>query len=92
MSISPQQKMELQGKRLADFATLGYDWDSYGGRPISAAALAAVSDLWCSPSPSGGIQVEWHVCGHEVEIEFATNGEVVSVYWERVTGQNGAEA
>jgi hypothetical protein len=58
-------------------------WDSYKGKPITEAAITAVENaLKCFqemphivPCGDGGIQIEWHNHGVDIEIQFSPNGE-----------------
>jgi hypothetical protein len=66
--------------RLAELASLPDNWDSYGGRQLSPRnfqmALAFLADVladdtelpWVVPLPSGGVQLEWHKPGLDVEV------------------------
>jgi hypothetical protein len=70
-------------KRIEDLTGLARGWDSYDARSVSAEnALAAVrflldnayrelSEPAIVPLPDGGIQVEWHRGGLDVEIAFS---------------------
>ena len=87
--------------RLSELLTLPANWDSYGARPIDPKiALAAIRLLgrvmWndsCPPSvvPTnrGGVQLEWHARGVDLEInviardEFHVSYESSSEAWER---------
>jgi hypothetical protein len=71
--------------RLDDLATLASDWDSYGAKPVAAdMAIAAVRFLAevavaspdvhqpsIVPLADGGIQVEWHRSGIDLEVTFS---------------------
>ncbi|HWK25917.1 MAG TPA: hypothetical protein VNS09_05100 [Solirubrobacter sp.] len=69
--------------RISDLTALAMNWDSYGARPVEAdLALQAVTFLMRVafeevPEPSivplgdGGIQLEWHVAGIDLEIAFS---------------------
>ena len=65
--------------RLDDMATLPHNWDSYGAAPISrevidkAALVLAILERFgghwdCVPMSSGGIQIEQHQYGYDIEV------------------------
>jgi hypothetical protein len=55
-------------------------WDSYGAPPISEAAIqsaqAFLSRMDITPCSDGGVQLEWHTYGFDLEVEFHPNGTV----------------
>lgn len=61
------------------------NWDSYGGRIISKKAVDAAVRLRnvlatmpsFVPMSDGGVQVEWHSRGFDVELEIEPNGRLV---------------
>ena len=69
---------------LGQLLTLPRDWDSYGGRAVDPACAWAAWQLLLllmgedSPVPSlvptsrGGVQIEWHAQGIDLEIEVVT--------------------
>ena len=81
------QLREMTAK-LSGFMGLPPDWDGYGAKPTSAsAAIQAVSILaklvkaggrppQLVPTNTGGVQLEWHVGGKDVEIEVLSDGRV----------------
>jgi hypothetical protein len=74
--------MEKVTARFVELLGLRPDWDSHGGRPIDPANvgeagrfLAAVMDPFTPapnivPTSGGGIQLEWHRAGLDVELLF----------------------
>ncbi len=69
-----------------ELGTLRDGWDSHGGRaPTKAALTAATGALFALrdhapqvvPTPNGGLQLEWHESGVDLEIEFGPDGEQV---------------
>lgn len=83
-------------KRVADLLALEEDWDSYGADPPSPAtaarALAWLGTLppetaapWLVPTVNGGVAVEWHEGGWDVELEFESTGAVAAWAEERAT-------
>lgn len=67
------------------------NWDSYGARTIrlSCAAralfvylsLRAASCPWVVPTNDGGIQLEWHQNGEDLEIEIRPNRVPGLYFW-----------
>ncbi len=57
------------------------DWDTYGGEPTTWHAKATAAELWPVPMADGGIQVELHAGGADIEIEIRPDGGVRSVYF-----------
>jgi hypothetical protein len=71
-------------RRLTSFARLEANWDGYDGKPISSLAITAVRRFIEAVKPEytelvpcsdGGVQIEWHVNGVDVEIIFGPDGE-----------------
>jgi hypothetical protein len=77
-------------RQLAVLERLQPNWDSYGGAPVAAAAIEAVTQLFdqrpyvrepfIAPVASGGLLLEWTAGAVEIEAEFDRDG-VVSVLW-----------
>ena len=67
-----------QEERFARLAELKGNWDSYGGLPIDAAAMerakAWLRNAAVVPCSDGGVQLEWHSEGCDVEIVFRADG------------------
>lgn len=71
-----------------DLSKLKEDWDSYRARPIQASAVQAAKRLLAdsaslnTPRPKvgptclGGVQIEWHRKGYDVEIDVGPEGAV----------------
>jgi hypothetical protein len=69
--------------RIEHLTALAANWDSYGAQPVTAeAAVAAVRFLLNAaypeiaapavvPLPDGGVQLEWHRGGLDIEIAFS---------------------
>ncbi len=55
------------------------DWDSYGAVPIAVAALETLAGFSVVPCSSGGIQLEVHRDGYDIEIEIDAVGRIVRV-------------
>lgn len=67
---------------LASLSTLPDDWDGYGAATISDAALAVVRALHVVPTVNGGVQIEWHANGWDVEVEVSKDGIPTGVLME----------
>jgi hypothetical protein len=67
---------------LKNMLSLAANWDSYGAPPIDPITLSSALEFLCdaiqddTPAPSvvptshGGIQIEWHTQGIDIEVEF----------------------
>lgn len=55
-------------------------WDSYAAKPISRAALDAVGRIAIVPCADGGVQIELHQGGYDVEICFDAAGHIEDVF------------
>jgi len=77
--------------KLMELNLLKDNWDSYGGKPITELALVgadlllkalsgiqAVEPFIC-PCSNGGLQLEWHRNGYDLEIEISPEGQVSEV-------------
>lgn len=52
------------------------DWDSYGAPAISKDAIATLEHFAVVPCSDGGIQLEVHRDGFNIEIEIAPDGTI----------------
>lgn len=85
----PQTEIALQA-----LLKLPANWDSYGARPIRAEIVGEVADLLRKivqpgtpqpavvPTVQGGVQLEWHTCGIDLEIEIGQPGQFHVSYEE----------
>ena len=67
------------------------DWDSYGALPISPvaveAAMRCLNQITLVPTAPGGVTLELHLHGMDLELEFAADGSAgFFVEVEKVTG------
>jgi len=87
-----------------ELLSLEENWDSYGAAPIRQEFLASASSLLQSimdedtplpsivPTTPGGVQVEWHCDGIDLEIEIESTSRI-NVYFEDArTGVSWEEA
>lgn len=81
--LVPAQVREYRHPRLNELARLGPDWDSYGAPPLTEAALTAADRLVFVPTGDGGVQVELHTAGSEVEFRLSSLGAVEYVFVSR---------
>ena len=68
--------------RLAEMPT-EHDWDSYGAHPTTEAALDTAYAIEPVPTVNGGIQVEVHRRGFDLEIEIAPDGGIEGICFTR---------
>lgn len=73
-------------KDLLALLSLQPDWDSYGALPVDPATLEFADGLLARtmrpgspkptvvPTPSGGVQLEWHRAGIDLEVEVVRPG------------------
>lgn len=66
--------------RLNELARLGPDWDSYGAPPPTEAALAAADRLMFVPTGEGGMQIELHKGGIDIDVTVSDVGKINYVY------------
>ena len=60
----------------AEMRNLQPNWDSYGGRQISESAISAIESFCVVPLSNGGIQLEVHLDGFDVEISVNADGRI----------------
>lgn len=59
------------------------NWDSYGGKATTQAAIRTAGYLCSVPTSQGGLQIELHAGGADIEIEIAADGKVIGAAWNR---------
>jgi hypothetical protein len=99
----PPQWLPPTAQALGRLLDLRPDWDSYGASPIDpdivVGAVYLLDSIMCRDSPgpsvvptnSGGVQIEWHTKGIDLEIELLSpqrfhvsfHDSVRSTEWER---------
>lgn len=62
----------------ARLAALPNDWDNDGGAPISSRAILTVEQFATVPCSDGGIQLEIHRDGFDIEINIGPDGRIES--------------
>jgi len=86
-------------EKLCKLAELPKGWDSYGSDPISPSCIQKAIEVLPklvnenTPMPSivpcsnGGVQIEWHTRGMDVEIEFTPKGRIEAFVKNLKTGE-----
>ena len=72
--MAPLLKENWQERLLA----LEANWNSYGALPIAPSAVATVEQFATVPTNHGGINLEIHRNGYDIEIEIGPDGKIVS--------------
>jgi hypothetical protein len=77
---------------MQQLSQLPADWSSYGSHSIDDAAIFHAAEMLASllepdgvpptivPTHAGGVQLEWHRNGTDIEVEFSPEGSVSDVY------------
>lgn len=73
----PAPTLGTRGWQL-ELITLREGWDGDGGKPITEKALLAVDSMSVVPCSSGGLQLEFHQDGFDIEIEIGPDGRIVA--------------
>ena len=60
-------------------------WNGPGSKAVTAEAIETAANMRPVPANEGGIQLELHAGGVDIEIRIDPDGTVKSVYFERVT-------
>ena len=75
----PNTAASFRNECLNELALLAQGWDSYGAPPLDRSALRTADSLTFVPTSGGGIQIELHAGGVDVEIEITSTGKVDEV-------------
>ena len=78
----------IDHQRIGELARLEENWDSYGGKPPTDKAMKVATGLNAVPTSEGGIQLEWHVNGWDIELAFDANGEPIGYFQEKRKNAN----
>ena len=70
----------MKNTQLDKLMQLQENWDSYGGIPPTYAALEAADNLTFVPYADGGLQIEFHAGGMNIEIEINPDGKVIGIF------------
>ena len=101
LDASPERKWQIEVQRqLLQYAKMEQGWDSYDALPVTwdagMFALSILNDIMrprtpipqVVPSSSGGVQLEWHEKGIDLEIR-VTGPYRCSLWFEDQTSRNG---
>lgn len=79
-TFEPHHKMAplLGSNWVSDLSKLPEGWNGDGGSKITQAAMDTLSSFAVVPTSSGGIQLEVHRDGFDIEIEIGANGKLES--------------
>ncbi len=78
--------------RITEYLSLSSGWDSYGAPPVTREAVNRIVDVLESlatsdtptpsvaPTPEGGVQVEWHERGVDLELRSDSDGRLYAFF------------
>jgi hypothetical protein len=69
---------QLKDDWMAELLRLKPNWNSYQGIPITDAAIAALGSFYVTPISDGGLQLEVHRDGFDIEIVIDASGKIES--------------
>jgi len=69
-------------KNLASLAALADNWGDPGSKKPTAAALKTAEAIYFVPLSDGGVQIEIHAGGMDIEIIVSPEGTIQDVYAE----------
>jgi len=84
-------------------ADLPANWDSYNARPVEKKVFIRAQAMLTSalpdnapapsvvPTPTGGLMLEWHRRGLDLEIEVTDDGRTIVAYEDRTRGEDWEE-
>lgn len=78
-------------EKLTELSKLSDNWDFRGSSAPSDAAIQAARNMTAVPLGSGGLQLEMHAGGIDIEIEIDQLGKVMGVGWSHRLGRHGNE-
>ena len=71
--MAPLLKENWQ-ERLLDLKS---GWNSYGALPITPVAIATIEQFATVPTSGGGINLEIHRDGYDIEVEVGPDGKII---------------
>lgn len=71
------------GNNLENMKTLQDGWDGRGSAAPSPKAIQTAQNMSACALGYGGIQLEIHAGGSDVEIEIDAQGQIIAVAWAR---------
>lgn len=66
-----------------ELGQLHQGWDGHDGVPTRQEAISTALAAHAVPMSDGGLQLEWHAGGANIEIEIDPEGNFASVSWSR---------
>lgn len=63
------------------------NWDGHGSAAVTKAAIDTACTMQVVPLPGGGIQIEWHAGGMDIEIEIDETGRIADVWSQHAEGK-----
>lgn len=69
--------------KLLELGKLKAGWDGRGSAAITDEAIATAKNLTPCPLGHGGLQIDLHAGGVDLEVEIAPDGQVISVMMTR---------
>lgn len=94
-----QERYQTLNNKLQELASLQPNWDTYGALPIDQLAIDYAATMLqllqqqnilppsIVPMCDGGLQLEWHVRGWDVEWEIHQDGVNGDAFWQCGTAQ-----
>lgn len=86
-------------EKISELGDLDEDWDSYGARPIDVRCAMTAAEIVLNlmdsetpapaivPTSGGGIQLEWHRAGADLEIEIHSATKLEVFFGDERTGE-----
>jgi hypothetical protein len=68
---------------LVELTKLEHGWDGYGSIPPTTDAIRTAAHLQVVPVAGGGLQLEIHAGGGDLEIEIQPDGSIHAISWSR---------
>jgi hypothetical protein len=76
-----RERLEAWSQRFEQLLNLPKDWDSYGADPLDTPTVERAKQFMervsVVPCVDGGVQLEWHTHGLDMEIEFEPDGKTL---------------
>jgi hypothetical protein len=69
---------QLKDDWMAELRRIQTNWNAYLGCPITNAAIEALGSVYVTPTTNGGVQLEVHRDGFDIEIVIDASGKLES--------------
>jgi hypothetical protein len=69
---------QLKDDWMAELRRLEPNWNSYQGRRITEEAITVLANFYVTPISDGGVQLEVHQDGFDIEIVIGASGKLES--------------